>query len=67
MENSSPEVVTKFTFGDGTTNREREAYFVGWEIVQYLLEKEVSFEEMASVQEKDIPDYVREVYPYLLD
>jgi len=67
IEDSSSEVVTTFTFGNGTTNREREAYFVGWEIVHYLLGEGVTFKEMASIQEKDIPNYLREVYPLLLN
>lgn len=66
LEDSSSEATTMFTFGKGTTNREREAYFVGWEIVQYLLEEKVTFKEIASIQEKDIPNYIREVYPVLL-
>lgn len=67
LEDSSSEVVTMFTFGNGTTNREREAYFVGWEIVQYLLGEGVTFKEMAYIQEKDISNYLREVYPLLLN
>ncbi|MFJ7973768.1 DUF2268 domain-containing putative Zn-dependent protease [Psychrobacillus sp. NPDC096389] len=67
LEDSSSEVVTKFTFGNGTTNREREAYFVGWEMVQYLLDEGVTFKEMANVQEKDIPNYIREAYPLLFN
>ena len=67
LEDSSFEVVTMFTFGNGTTNREREAYFVGWEIVQYLLGEGVTFKEMAYIQEKDISNYLREVYPLLLN
>lgn len=67
LEDSSSEVVTMFTFGHGTTNREREAYFVGWEIVQYLLEEGVTFKEMANIQEKDISNYLRENYPLFLN
>lgn len=67
LEDSSSEVVTMFTFGNGTTNREREAYFVGWEIVQYLLGEGVTFKEMAYIQEKDISNYLREVYPLLFN
>ena len=65
VEDSSSEIVTMFTFGSGTTNREREAYFVGWEIVQYILGEGVTFKEIASIQEKDISNYLREVYPLL--
>ncbi|ATP41006.1 hypothetical protein CSE16_13615 [Solibacillus sp. R5-41] len=66
LEDSSSEAVTRFTFGNGTTNNEREVYFVGWEIVQYLLGEGVSFKELATIQEGDIPNYLREVYPLFL-
>ena len=66
LEDSSSEAVTMFTFGSGTTNREREAYFVGWEIVQYLLTEGVTFKEIARIQQKDIPNYLREIYPFLI-
>lgn len=66
LEDSSSEIVTMFTFGNGTTNREREAYFVGWKIVQYLLEKGVTFKEIAYIQEEEIPTYLRKVYPLLV-
>lgn len=58
LNESSSEIVTKFTFGNGTTNHEREAYFVGWEVVQSLLEKGVIFKEIASIKEDHIPDYL---------
>jgi hypothetical protein len=63
LQDSSSKAVTTFTFGNGTTNHEREAYYAGWEFVSLLLAQGVTFKEMASVQEKDIPSYVREFYP----
>ncbi|MFE8699767.1 DUF2268 domain-containing putative Zn-dependent protease [Cytobacillus sp. FJAT-54145] len=65
LDDSSSETITRFTFGTGTTNNEREVYFVGWEIVKFLLEEGITFEEIARVQEVDIPNYLREVYPKL--
>jgi len=58
LKESSSEIVTKFTIGNGTTHHEREAYFVGWEFVQSLLEKGVTFKEIASIKEDDLPDYL---------
>lgn len=66
LEDSSSKAVTMFTFGNGSTNHEREAYFVGWELVQCLMDQGVTFEEMAKIQERDIPDYLRDIYPMLL-
>ncbi|WP_246010406.1 DUF2268 domain-containing putative Zn-dependent protease [Bacillus yapensis] len=67
LDDSSSETVSMFTFGDGTTDTEREAYFVGWEIVQSLLENGVTFKEIANIKEKDIPNFIREILPLLLD
>jgi hypothetical protein len=60
LESSSAEIVFKFTLGDGTTNHEREAYFVGWEIVKFLLAQGISFKEIAKIKEDSIPDYIGE-------
>ncbi|WP_144475655.1 hypothetical protein [Cytobacillus oceanisediminis] len=60
LEESSSEDVTRFTFGNGTTNHEREAYYVGWEMVNFLLTQGVTFGAIASIQETDIPDYLQE-------
>ncbi|QFF98948.1 hypothetical protein PB01_08945 [Psychrobacillus glaciei] len=66
LNDSSSEAVEKFTFGTGTTQHEREAYFMGWEIVQLLLKNGMSFSEMASVQERDIPDFIGKIFPELI-
>ena len=65
LDDASSKAVTMFTFGNGTTNHEREAYYVGWELVEFLLAQGVTFKEMASLQEADIPNYVRGIYPKL--
>lgn len=60
LNESSYEIVTKFTIGNGTTNHEREAYFVGWEIVQSLLDQGLTFKELAHIKEEDLPDYLNQ-------
>ncbi|UCZ51544.1 DUF2268 domain-containing putative Zn-dependent protease [Bacillus shivajii] len=67
LNDSSPEVINKFTFGTGTTNNDREVYFVGWQLVNFLLEKGKTFRQIARIQEGDIPNYLREAYPKLLN
>ncbi|MBT2691775.1 DUF2268 domain-containing putative Zn-dependent protease [Bacillus sp. ISL-55] len=67
FDDSSSEAVTKFTFGNGTANHDREAYYVGWELVHFLLAQGVTFKEMASVQEKDIPGYLRDIFSKNVD
>lgn len=67
LDDSTSESVTKFTFGPGTTNTEREAYYSGWKVVEYLLESGRTFTEIAHIQEKDMPNFIREIYPNLLE
>lgn len=67
LDDSSSEALTKFTFGSGTTRHERELYFVGWEIVDTLQKQGITFKEIASIQEIEIPNYLRKVYPLLLE
>lgn len=55
INDSSAETIMKFTFGEGTQGFERESYYVGWEMVGTLLEKGVSFEEMANIPADQIP------------
>jgi hypothetical protein len=66
LDDASSKAVTMFTFGNGTTNHEREAYYVGWELVEFLLSQGVPFNVMASFQEEDIPNYLRDIFPKLL-
>jgi uncharacterized protein YjaZ len=58
LEESSSETVYKFTIGNGTTNHEREAYYVGWEFVKLFLEEGVIFEDLAKIKEEDIPTFL---------
>lgn len=66
LEDSEPESVMKFTMGNGSTNHHREAYFVGWLLVKLLLQQGMSFEEIAHIQEDEIPQYISQNYKDLL-
>ncbi|CAM3812626.1 hypothetical protein [Mesobacillus thioparans] len=46
LAESSSEAVTRFTFGNGTTNHDREAYYVGWEMVYFLLAQGVNLRKL---------------------
>jgi hypothetical protein len=59
LEDSSTEAVERFVFGKGTAGIEREAYYAGWVLVAALLNEGVSFQEIASIPEDQMPDYVR--------
>lgn len=67
LNDSSSEIVYKFTFGNGTTNIDREVYFVGWEVVDYLIKKGIKFKDIANIQEDKMPDYLKEVFSNLLN
>lgn len=67
LNDSSPESIMKFTFGDGTAGFEREAYYTGWVLVEALLDKGVSFEDMASVPKEQMPQYVQKVCKDLVE
>lgn len=58
LDDSSSDAVTMFTFGNGTADIEREAYYIGWVLVDKLLGEGVTYEEMAHIPEEDIPEYV---------
>lgn len=66
LEDSEPESVMKFTMGNGSTNHHREAYFVGWLFVKLLLQQGMSIEEIAHIQEDEIPQYISQNYKDLL-
>ncbi len=63
LDESSSETIYRFTMGTGTTNTEREAYYTGWEIVGALLREGFTFGDMASIQETELPNWLRNVYP----
>lgn len=58
LAESSSDVVVKFTFGAGTTGLERESYYLGWLLVGELLKKGHTFEGLANLPEKDLPEFV---------
>ncbi|QUW23735.1 hypothetical protein JSQ81_09715 [Sporosarcina sp. Marseille-Q4063] len=66
LEDSSTEAVQRFIVGKGTTGIEREAYYAGWVLVESLLNEGVSFQEIASIPENQMPEYVRQNLEKLL-
>ncbi|MBR7552693.1 DUF2268 domain-containing putative Zn-dependent protease [Allobacillus sp. GCM10007491] len=63
LNDDSSETVYKFTMGTGSTNTEREAYYVGWEIVKALFVEGYTFEEIASVKVSELPNWLHKIYP----
>jgi len=56
----------RFTMGAGTTGLEREAYYVGWLVVDYLLSHQLSFADIARIPEKEMPARVADAVDHLL-
>lgn len=59
LEKDSPETVQRFTIGTGTTGRTREAYFVGWRLIEKMLNSGLTFSDIARIQEKDAADTIK--------
>ncbi|MBO1912749.1 hypothetical protein J4G37_49100, partial [Microvirga sp. 3-52] len=59
LADSSTEALQQFIIGKGTTGIEREAYYAGWVLVESLLSEGVSYQEIASIPEDRMPNYVR--------
>jgi hypothetical protein len=59
INDSSSDTVMKFTFGRGEAGLEREAYYAGWVLVDSVLKEGVSFKEIASIPEVEMPEFVR--------
>jgi len=60
LSKSGREVAMKFTFGQGTTGMDREAYCAGWFAVAYLLKHGHTFPELARIPESQMIAVVRE-------
>jgi hypothetical protein len=55
LEARDGETVFRFTFGGGTTGLPREAYYVGWLVVEKLRANGRDLAEIARIPEADIP------------
>ena len=61
------ETIARFTFGLGTTGTDREAYYVGWRVVGYLIEHGSSLATLAHLREQEIPEVVNRTIGQLLN
>lgn len=59
LDESSSDFVYKYTMGTGTTGIEREAYYVGWEVVSRILADGLSYKDIAEVKEENMAELVR--------
>ena len=59
LEESGPDVATRFTFGQGTTGLDRELYCVGWFVTGDLLRQGKTFPELARIPEDQMVATVR--------
>lgn len=59
LDNKDGEAVFRFTIGQGTTGLEREAYFVGYQVMEHLHAKGMSWAEIARIPEDRMPAVAR--------
>lgn len=67
LKETSSEKVFKFTMGTGTTGIEREAYYVGWKVIENMLEDGWSFLNIARMQEQDFLSTIQKYISRILD
>ena len=56
----------RFTMGKGPSGIEREAYYAGWLVVGYWLDRGMTFADIARIPEQEMPDRVAEAIDALL-
>ncbi|MGH7938697.1 MAG: hypothetical protein ACREFG_09335 [Chthoniobacterales bacterium] len=59
--------VMRFTMGEGPSGLEREAYYAGWLVIGYWLDRGMSFAEIARIPEKEMPERVGVAIDKLLE
>lgn len=67
LKTKQSDIVYQFTMGHGTTGLEREAYYVGWLVVQHLLNEGHSIAELVRIKEEDTPDYTLNIINKILN
>jgi len=58
LEKSDSESVFRFTLGEGTCGFQNEAYYIGWKLVEHLLENGISLSDLASFRDSELPGFV---------
>ena len=66
LNSDKSEDVMRFTMGNGTTGREREAYYVGWLVVGEWLRSGMTLADVARIPEQETPERVRATIEKLL-
>jgi uncharacterized protein YjaZ len=58
LASSDSDAVERFTIGEGTTGLRREAYAVGWPLVEHLLERGHTLAALARIPPDELPAFV---------
>ncbi len=66
LGDNQSETVWRFTMGTGTTGLEREAYYVGWHVVDYLMTHNQSLAAIARIPANDMEQVVHDSIHALL-
>ena len=67
LKESSSEMVAKFTIGLGENNHRREAYYIGWVLVDHILKQGFSLEHIASLSEETLLPFVTQNLSLLIE
>jgi hypothetical protein len=66
LSSQNPAEIMRFTMGKGSAGLEREAYYVGWLVVEYWLAHQLSFADIARIPEAEMPRQVADAIDHLL-
>lgn len=66
VKEETSEVLFKFTMGSGTTDHEREAYYVAWKLFDRFLKQGFSLSELARISQEESKNFVEEHVEKLL-
>lgn len=61
LDETSSEILYKFAVKNDSTGNEREAYFIGWELIARLLAAGQTFKHIASIKEDEMSAQIRAI------
>lgn len=67
LKEKDSETVFKYTMSTGTTGIEREAYYVGWRVIECMLEEGWSFFEIGQIQEQEFEKIAQKYIKIILN
>jgi hypothetical protein len=66
IHSNDPNDIMRFTMGTGPSGLQREAYYAGWLVVDYLLKQGMRFSAIARIPENEMPQKAKEAIEAML-